>query len=263
MAKAPAKKPVSAREAFFVGFFRTPKALKHFLWLLTLVVCAGASGLAMGVFLAQQSLPEAGYRGREDIEGILLAEPYPMVYVPGEAGEGTMVVLTGHPKFGIPPERAAELDGQAVQLNGANLRRGDARLFQTRVGGKGLRAADPATTISDPVGWTVPTVESLGEYRLQGEIVDSKCFTGAMKPGDGKIHKGCGAFCLIGGIPPYFVTYHEDGSFTHYLLANAEGKGVTDQILDYVADPVAISGEVDRRGDLLIFRIDPGSIQRL
>lgn len=246
-----------ARDAFFVGYLRTPKALRRFLGLVALVLCAGSTGLAMGVFLAQQPPPEAGYRGREDIEGILLAEPYPMVYQPDV---GTIAVLTGHPKFGISP--AAELYGQPVQLNGANLRRGDAHLFQTRIGGNGLRAAD-TTTASDPQTWTVPAVEHLGAFRLQGEIVDSKCFLGAMKPGDGKTHKGCGVFCLLGGIPPYFITYHADGSFTAYLLANSEGQAVTEQILDYVADPVAISGEVQRLANLLIFRIDTDSIQRL
>ena len=256
-------KPVSAREAFFVGYLRPPRALRRFPGLLAVVLCAGSLGLALGVFLAQQSPAEAGYRGREDIEGILLAEPYPMVYVPTADGAGTMVVLTGPPKFGIPAVRAAELDGQPGQLKGANLRRGAARLFQTRVGGRGLRLADPDSTTSDPAGWTVPEAETLGEYRLQGEIVDSKCFLGAMKPGEGETHKGCGVFCLVGGIPPYFITHHADGSFTHYLLADPEGRAVTDGILDYVADPVAISGQVERRGDLLIFRIEPASIQRL
>ena len=33
-------------------------------------------------------------------------------------------------------------------------------------------------------------------------LVASGRFDGAMKPGDGKTHKGCAALCLRGGIPP-------------------------------------------------------------
>lgn len=41
---------------------------------------------------------------------------------------------------------------------------------------------------------------------LDGELVDSKCYLGTMKPGDGKTHKSCAILCLRGGIPPLFVS---------------------------------------------------------
>jgi nitrite reductase/ring-hydroxylating ferredoxin subunit len=38
-----------------------------------------------------------------------------------------------------------------------------------------------------------------------GPLGDPKCFARAMKPGDGKTHKGCAVLCLRGGIPAVFV----------------------------------------------------------
>ena len=46
---------------------------------------------------------------------------------------------------------------------------------------------------------------SLGVATLRGEIVDSKCYLGAMKPGDQKTHKACATLCIRGGIPPVLV----------------------------------------------------------
>ena len=46
-----------------------------------------------------------------------------------------------------------------------------------------------------------------------------------------------------------------------FLLADADGGPVTDAVLDHVAILVEVEGEVERRGNLLVFRIDPGSLQ--
>lgn len=87
-----------------------------------------------------------------------------------------------------------------------------------------------------------------------------------MKPGEGKVHKSCAALCIAGGIPPMFVTRSEAGERTYYLLTDSEGNGLRgdalEALLPFVADPVRIEGEVDRWGDLLVCRMDPGSVVR-
>jgi hypothetical protein len=47
------------------------------------------------------------------------------------------------------------------------------------------------------------------------------------------------------------------------LLVSAEGKPVNKQVLDRVAEPVEITGEVERQGELLILKADPTTFRRV
>jgi hypothetical protein len=42
-----------------------------------------------------------------------------------------------------------------------------------------------------------------------------------------------------------------------------QGKTVNKEILDFVAEPIEISGEISRIGDQLFFRINPLKIKRI
>ena len=47
------------------------------------------------------------------------------------------------------------------------------------------------------------------------------------------------------------------------LLVSADGKPVNKQVLDMVAEPLEITGEVERQGELLILRADPVTYRKL
>jgi len=47
------------------------------------------------------------------------------------------------------------------------------------------------------------------------------------------------------------------------LLVSSDGQPVNKQVLDMVAEPVQISGEVERQGELLVLRADPRSFRRV
>ena len=49
----------------------------------------------------------------------------------------------------------------------------------------------------------------------------------------------------------------KDGPAIYLLLVSSDGKPVNKQVLDLVAEPVEITGEVDRQGELLILKADP------
>jgi hypothetical protein len=156
-------------------------------------------------------------------------------------------------------EKAAGLDGKPVDIGGFLLRAGDREMIQ--VGGDvDLRPAADATALA---GFAGPASEPVGARTLRGEIVDSKCYLGAMRPGQGKTHKLCANLCLIGGIPPLFVVYRADGPPELLLLADADGGPVTAALLDDTARYVELSGTVERRADLLVFRVDPASLRPL
>src|SRR5262249_47707822 len=98
---------------------------------------------------------------------------------------------------------------------------------------------------------------------LRGEIIDPKCHSGAMKPGDGKAHKACAVLCLRGGIPPIFL----DDSGARYLLLDEGGNALhgesLDAILPFVGDRVEVRGSTSASGDLKFLQTDVHQIRRL
>jgi hypothetical protein len=101
-----------------------------------------------------------------------------------------------------------------------------------------------------------------GRVTVNGEIVDSKCWLGVMRPGDGHIHKACASICILGGIPPMFVT-RADGVPSVMLLTLPDGSAIPpERILEFVADPVELSGIVEKRGDLTVLKADLDSLKR-
>jgi hypothetical protein len=49
----------------------------------------------------------------------------------------------------------------------------------------------------------------------------------------------------------------------YFFLADVEGYPVNDMVLDYVAEPVRITGMVESQCGLLTLKFDPQTIQRL
>jgi hypothetical protein len=101
----------------------------------------------------------------------------------------------------------------------------------------------------------------LGQVRVRGEIIDSKCYLGAMKPGGGKTHKACAALCLSGGIPPMFVT-RTGGHEQFYLLTAEDGGPIEREVIDFVGEPVEIAGRLEQQGDLQVLKVAARNVQR-
>src|SRR5262249_17489064 len=119
-----------------------------------------------------------------------------------------------------------------------------------------IQVNEKTSAVSPPQ--TIP----LGSQTVVGEIVDSKCFLGVMNPGRLTPHRACAIRCISGGIPPVLLVRQKDGSVNHLLLVSDKGKPVNQQVLDLVAEPVEITGEVERQGELLILRADPATYRR-
>ena len=100
---------------------------------------------------------------------------------------------------------------------------------------------------------------------LEGEVVDSKCFLGVMKPGNLKPHRACATRCISGGVPPVFLVRDARGHATYYLLTSADGGAVGRQLVDraLVAEPLRVTGRVRAVGDQLVLSADPDAFERL
>jgi len=193
--------------------------------------------------------------------GILEAQPYPHLLVPRPgvtAGSAAFssYYLVAEWKFGLSSNAIQGFDGHAVTLQGTLIYRGNQTMIQ--VADKTLRAAK---TPVPPL--TGQGIIPLGFQTLTGEIVDSKCYLGVMNPGQLTPHRACAIRCISGGIPPVLLVRTKKGPPIYLLLVSAEGKPVNQQVLDFVAEPVSITGDVERQGEFLILRADPATYQRL
>ncbi len=246
------------REPFFIGWAAPPKSLRGFL----VRVAGGLVGLfaALGYLLAatQDDPGDGAFRfdwNRQALVGVLESRPYPVIHVRESERfpVGHTLLLSGNGKLGAQ-DRSAALDGRVVQASGIVLKRGDLDMLQLRAGAEGLSAVEAESAVP-------PTARPLGRWRITGEICDGKCYAGAMRPGRGLAHKACANLCLTGGVPPVFVATDEIAGTPFLLMADADGGPVTDEVLDHTATLVEIEGAVERRGALLVFRIDPESIR--
>ena len=77
-----------------------------------------------------------------------------------------------------------------------------------------------------------PLVKELGTFQLNGEVLDPKCYFGVMKPGHGKPHRDCAIRCIAGGIIPVFWVRNEKGEADYYLILDAKGKKMNDELKD-------------------------------
>lgn len=192
--------------------------------------------------------------------GILRLAPYPHLLVPRPGNLGNQSVystyyLVAPWKFGLNRETLAAFDGKPVSLNGTLIYRGNQTMIEVVPDSIHATNADLRTAL--------PTTTLLGKQTLIGEIVDSKCFLGVMNPGQLTPHRACAIRCISGGVPPVLLVRQKDGPAIYLLLVSADSKPVNKQVLDLVAEPVEITGEVERQGELLILRSDPSTYRRV
>jgi hypothetical protein len=177
-------------------------------------------------------------------------------YLSGDRVRHVLLVRGG--KFGAPRRDTERLADRAARVSGLLLERDGRQLLELHAS---MREADLDDASMSRLRAVEP--EELGEVTVRGEIVDSKCYLGRMRPGGGRTHRACAQLCIAGDIPPVLVAHDASGRTAHYLLASRDDRSVSMDVLPFVAEPVEITGQLERVADLLILRIDPSTIQRL
>ncbi len=247
---------------FFVGYLKPPKKLRKLLLVsaLALVAFMAAAGLMIG---GTQDDPGTGaFRfdyGRQTVTGVVEVLPYPLFHVTegnDRIKAGHTFMLTAQGKSGVMP-MAAPLAGKTATLTGIVLERGSLDMMQV-AGRDGLKAVSDESTGDDVL---VPEPQELGHWRLAGEICDGKCLAGAMRPGRGLAHKACANLCLIGDVPPVFVSSQPIEGSEFLLVLDKDGGSLPKSAYDYVAQYISLEGEIERHGSLLVLKMDPDTIE--
>lgn len=248
----PKKKP------FFVGYFPIAKALRKFLAVTSLLIFTGL-GVAGFVTGATQDDPGNGaFRGdygRQTVTGIVELTPYPILHViegNDRLKKGDTLMMTAGGKAGVG-SRAKPLEGKLARVSGVILERGELEMLQLRGGKNGLRAAEGEGSL--------PTAEPQGRWKLTGEICDGKCLAGAMRPGRGLAHKACANLCLLGDIPPVFVSTQPVLGQEFLLITGPDGQAMPKEAYDRIAQFITVEGEITKRGSMLVFAIDAATME--
>ncbi|MBA4339847.1 MAG: hypothetical protein C0421_13515 [Hyphomonas sp.] len=225
-----------AEDPFFVGWnAEMPKPTRRQMLVAGAGLLAGAGALGLGLGAAAPSPgPGAWDQGKKvAVTGTIYPEPYTHLLTE-DLGYGLRpVFLVGAGKDRINVRPALTFTGAAV--TGTLIERGE----------HAMMAVDGI--YPDPAPGRVragPEVD-LGEAVLTGEILDAKCWFGAMRPGHGKTHKACAALCARGGLP---LAFAETGRCAEgkaaLLFLNARGNAFGPEIIPLVADPVMIRGRI-------------------
>jgi nitrite reductase/ring-hydroxylating ferredoxin subunit/DMSO/TMAO reductase YedYZ heme-binding membrane subunit len=258
----PAAAEVSERrDELYIGYLpAAPPATARFLGLVAPALL-GAVAATAALVAALQGRFDPGvfeYGRTRTFEGTVGERPYPMLIGAREAGTGgpgaAAALLVRPGKHGAAAD-VAGLDGRAASL--------EATMVVSPQGGMLELLPETLAAIDAGVGAAPSTGEELGSVELTGEIVDSKCFLGVMKPGRGKPHRSCAARCISGGIPPQLLVEAVDGSRRLLLLATRDGAALPpDQLLDLVGEPVTARGQVERHAGILALLLDDGGLRR-
>lgn len=245
----------------FIGWAKAPAVDRRFLFAAAPLLFASTTGLG---WLVAKNLSDPG-AGRWEtgathvVAGVLAARPYPMIRVADPSApfgvRTVLVVATGKCTGAL---KLDALDGKSVQASGVLIERENRRMLEVPLALN--RWLEPLAAEALPAP---PVDEHLGRAELSGQIMDTKCFFGVMRPGRGKTHKACAALCIRGGIPPSFWARGGNGGESVLLMTDAGGGPLGEDILPFVADPVRAQGDIVRVGDLLQFRADARAFRRL
>jgi len=208
----------------------------------TAILLLGALAMALTLTIAQGPFDESSFTFQQyrDYSGTIFTTPAPTLLT-----EQGSFLLTRPGKFDA---NVNEWQGRPVNLRGSLIQSGPNRMLEIETGT--IRAAAVAPQLPPPV-------EHLATVELTGEIADSKCYYGVMNPGRGKVHRDCAVRCLSGGAPPVFLVRDASGTLHALLLA-----GMGREILNYVAEPVRLRGQLQRTGSQRVFKAIPSSLRR-
>ena len=264
--------PMKKNDEFYIGYL--PKAPKGIARILTitvgvLAVIVLASAWVITRFEKDFSNSQFEYGTLTELEGVLYQQPVPMLRIyTGQDAQGQAlyksVLLVNFLKIGADNLLAAYakkgvVEGQSIiKLRGTLIYYDGVTMMEL------TEKENALIEVKEAIQATAPRPQvSQGEVLLQGEIIDPKCYFGAMKHGEGKPHRDCAIRCISGGIPPVLVVKNQQGETNYMLLTNEKGEPINQEILPYVGLPVEVKGRLEKIDEWWVLKINPKEVVEL
>jgi len=204
---------------FYIGYrSRAPIGIARFVRFVAVAVVSGIAFLALSIAVSHARSDRGYYEFglQRQFEGVLLEDPLPMLRIGRGQDGGQCFPLVAGGKMGAGPLIAGK-QGCRVRFVGSLVYRDGITMIE----------------MNDPDSLFVETKHDaleksgralrLGHVTLSGELVDTKCYFGVMRPATGKVHRACAIRCLDGGVPPGLLVRSQDGASQIVLLAGEEG----------------------------------------
>jgi nitrite reductase/ring-hydroxylating ferredoxin subunit len=235
---------------FFIGWqSRMPPALAAYARRAMMPLAAMVPLIVGAVVWFQQPVDRGRFEFgiEKEFEGVLYERPIPRVRLDTADGRSVDHVLVGAGKFG-PPAVIAGAHGRRVRFRGSLIVREPLHLIEF---------ARPETfSVLDHDAPLVPepATSLLGDGHFVGELVDTKCYSGVMRPAIGKVHRACAIRCLSGGVPPGLLARDRNGDGVVFLLA---GPGDDPLRLDpqLAGKLIEVAGRLELHGDTPVLRV--------
>ncbi len=258
---------------FYVNYLPVPGRLRRSLRIVVPGVVWLLAGVAGVVALAMRHPGSGQWAGDEVLlEGVVLSEPWPVLRIVEPDGRTSTVLLVEYGKLGADRAvAAAGVGGRLARIRGTIIQRNGRRVLELapRAGAiedRGAVAGRREADLPGPYAWDIRTGPSV---TIEGEIVDPKCYLGAMRPGQGEVHRSCARVCIAGGIPAGLIwagVPNADGTAGREgfcLLLDDQGQPLGERALEWVGRGVEVRGRVEWWDDLTVLRVDPGGISPL
>lgn len=224
---------------FYIGYLdRSPAPLARHTR--RLVLALGLLVVAAVVLLAARQTPaDPGtfeFGVERTFEGVLYETPLPLLHSVSPSGSVTNYLLVGEGKHGLPVFARGH-EGQRVRFQGSLIQKGTARMVEMN-NEKSFTVMGPAAAPE-----RLPASEVIGDVVLTGELVDTKCYFGVMRPAVGKVHRACAVRCLSGGVPPGLLVRDDKGNAVVVLLTGT-GNAPLKFDVQWAAREVRVTGRL-------------------
>ncbi|MCX8473199.1 MAG: ferric reductase-like transmembrane domain-containing protein [Sediminibacterium sp.] len=254
---------------FYIGWKNIiPKTHFRFAVLYPLVVLVFMITSAIIIVLNEQKIAQVNYINPYSITGKIISEPFPALIQ--KSGKD----IYGNPNFTVfPIVNAFKFGADSVIANFFNKENINRNQIVTIAGAATQRDKHQIIELTEGLNSITPTKSLDTEetklilieknIRLSGEIIDPKCYFGVMNPGEGKPHKACATLCISGGIMPVFSYLNNNNKKCYAVIKSNQQPLLFPQIKDFIADPIAVKGDLYSFYNWQVFIIQPQSIIRL
>jgi len=235
---------------FYIGWqSKMPPALSPVMRKTGIALAVLIPALTGGIVAFQNPVDRGRYEFgvEKTFEGVLYETPVPRLRMDAADGKSVDHLLVGAGKYG-PGKLIAGAHGKRVRFNGSLILREPLRLIELN---------RPETfTILDPAAAPVapPAISKLGEGTFTGELVDTKCWSGVMRPATGKVHRACAIRCLSGGVPPGLLVRNPHGDGVVFLLA-APDENPLNYDIQLAGTFIDVQGTLELHGETPVIRV--------
>jgi hypothetical protein len=239
-------------EDFYVGY--SPKAPARTARFVRLAVLASLAIVVLCSLVAATTQPpvDSGvfeFGQVKKYSGYLQVDPVPALRLAESGDASAWALLVGFGKFGISDAMRAH-HGKLVEFEGTAIyRRGMMMVEVTNEESFRVLGEAPKELIPAPV-------EQLGKVELVGELVDSKCFLGVMRPATGKVHRACAIRCLSGGAPAALWVRGETANDEVVVLLAAKDGSRPSFPVQWAGLPLRATGSLEKHAGFAVLRVE-------